>query len=129
LDLSAPGHFKAGTIAYAAGQGVPLASIAVPLSGIVEFLGALSIVLGYKAKLGAWLIVLFLVPVTLSLHRFWGDCGSARGDDPAGDVPQEPGAARHRAADRAGGLGAAQPQELRVLERWAGVPSSVARFG
>lgn len=48
--LSAPGHFKSGTIAYAAGQGVPLASIAVPLSGIVELLGALSIVLGYKAK-------------------------------------------------------------------------------
>lgn len=70
--LSAPGHFKSSTIAYAAGQGVPLASIAVPLSGIVELLGALSIVLGYKAKLGAWLIVLFLVPVTLSMHRFWG---------------------------------------------------------
>ena len=35
-------------------------------------LGGLSIALGYRAKLGAWLIVLFLVPVTLMLHRFWG---------------------------------------------------------
>jgi putative oxidoreductase len=70
--MSGPNHFKAQTIAYAAAQGVPLASIAVPLSGIIALLGGLSIALGYRAKLGAWLIVLFLVPVTLMLHRFWG---------------------------------------------------------
>ena len=70
--MSAPGHFKAGTIAYAAGQGVPLASIAVPLSGVIALLGGLSILLGFKAKYGAWLIVLFLVPVTLMIHKFWG---------------------------------------------------------
>lgn len=70
--LSGPNHFKAATIGYAAAQGVPLASIAVPLSGIIALLGGLSIALGYRAKLGAWLIVLFLVPVTLMLHRFWG---------------------------------------------------------
>jgi putative oxidoreductase len=27
--------------------------------------------LGYHAKIGAWLIVLFLVPVTLTMHNFW----------------------------------------------------------
>ena len=70
--MSGPNHFKAATIGYAAAQGVPLASIAVPLSGIIALLGGLSIALGYRAKLGAWLIVLFLVPVTLMLHRFWG---------------------------------------------------------
>ena len=70
--MSGPNHFRAQTIAYAAAQGVPLASIAVPLSGIIALLGGLSIALGYRAKLGAWLIVLFLVPVTLMMHRFWG---------------------------------------------------------
>jgi putative oxidoreductase len=70
--MSGPNHFKAETIGYAAAQGVPLASIAVPLSGIIALLGGLSIALGYRAKLGAWLIVLFLIPVTLMLHRFWG---------------------------------------------------------
>jgi putative oxidoreductase len=34
-------------------------------------LGAISIILGYHAKVGAWLIVVFLVPVTLYMHRFW----------------------------------------------------------
>jgi len=70
--LSGPNHFSKQTIAYAASQGVPLASVAVPLSGLIALAGGLSILLGYRAKIGAWLIVLFLVPVTLMLHKFWG---------------------------------------------------------
>jgi putative oxidoreductase len=68
--FAAPNHFTKQTIAFSASQGVPLASIAVPLSG-VAIAGGLSILLGYRAKLGAWLIVLFLIPVTLMLHKFW----------------------------------------------------------
>jgi putative oxidoreductase len=64
-------HFSRQTIAFAASQGVPLASFAVPLSGVLAIAGGLSILLGYRAKLGAWLIVLFLVPVTLMIHKFW----------------------------------------------------------
>jgi len=69
--LAGANHFNKQTIGYAASQGVPLASIAVPLSGVLAIAGGLSILLGYRAKLGAWLIVLFLVPVTLMMHKFW----------------------------------------------------------
>jgi putative oxidoreductase len=69
--LAAPNHFSKQTISYAASQGVPLASLAVPLSGLIALAGGLSILLGYRAKLGAWLIVLFLVPVTFMMHKFW----------------------------------------------------------
>src|SRR6266404_5811503 len=69
--VAAPNHFTRQTIAFSTYQGVPLASIAVPLSGVVAIAGGLSILLGYRAKLGAWLIVLFLIPVTLMLHKFW----------------------------------------------------------
>jgi putative oxidoreductase len=69
--MAAPEHFTSATIGYAAASGVPLAAIAVPLSGIMALLGALSVVLGYKAKWGTWLLVLFLVPVTLMMHNFW----------------------------------------------------------
>jgi putative oxidoreductase len=69
--LSGPRHFTAGYIGYAAQQGVPAPGVLVPLSGILAFLGGLSIVLGYRAKAGAWLLVVFLVPVTLTMHRFW----------------------------------------------------------
>ena len=65
-------HFSSMGIGYAESYGVPLASMAVPLSGVIAILGGLMIAFGFKAKLGAWLIVIFLVPVTLYMHRFWG---------------------------------------------------------
>ncbi len=69
--FSSFGHFSEPSIGFAASKGVPAASVLVPLSGIIELLGALSILLGYKAKYGAWLIVIFLIPVTFMLHNFW----------------------------------------------------------
>jgi putative oxidoreductase len=69
--MSAFNLFSKQTIAYAASKGVPLASLAVPIAGVIAVAGGLSILLGYRAKLGAWLIVLFLVPVTLMMHKFW----------------------------------------------------------
>jgi putative oxidoreductase len=69
--MSGPFHFSKQEIAYAVTQGVPLALILVPFSGVIAFAGGLSILLGYRAKLGAWLLVLFLVPVTLMMHNFW----------------------------------------------------------
>ena len=65
------GHFSAGYIGYAAQSGVPAPGLLVPLSGVIAILGGLSITLGYKAKIGGWLIVLFLVPVTFKMHAFW----------------------------------------------------------
>jgi putative oxidoreductase len=65
-------HFASQSIAYAASKGVPLASIAVPFSGVIALLGGLSILLGYRARIGAWLIVLFLAGVTPMMHQFWG---------------------------------------------------------
>jgi putative oxidoreductase len=69
--FAAPNHFSKQSIAYAASQGVPLASVAVPLSGILAMAGGLSVLLGYRARVGAWLIALFLVPVTFMMHKFW----------------------------------------------------------
>ena len=65
------GHFTHQEIAYAAAQGIPIAGFLVPASGILAIVGGLSILLGFHGKLGAWLLVLFLVPVTLTMHNFW----------------------------------------------------------
>jgi putative oxidoreductase len=70
--LSVPNHFKQQTIDYAAAAGVPLAHVAVPLAGLVALVGGLSIALGFHARLGAIALLVFLVPVTLFMHRFWG---------------------------------------------------------
>jgi putative oxidoreductase len=69
--MSAPGHFKAQTIAYAAQQGVPFATILVPFSGLLALAGGLSVLFGWHARVGGWLLVAFLVPVTLAMHAFW----------------------------------------------------------
>jgi putative oxidoreductase len=64
-------HFSHQEIAYAAQSGVLWAGLLVPASGVLALVGGLSILLGYRAKIGAWLLVLFLVPVTLMMHNFW----------------------------------------------------------
>jgi putative oxidoreductase len=69
--LSGLSHFSAATIGYAASQGVPFPNILVPLSGLLAIAGAVSIVLGYKARIGALLIIVFLVPVSFAMHPFW----------------------------------------------------------
>ena len=78
--LAAPGHFTAQSIGYAASQGVPFANVLVPFTGILLFLGGLSVLLGFHARVGAILLALFLVPVTLVMHAFWAvdDAGAAQ---------------------------------------------------
>lgn len=70
--LSSFNHFGGSMVPYAASQGVPAPSFLVPASGFLSLLGGTSVLLGYHARKGAWLLILFLVPVTLAMHRFWG---------------------------------------------------------
>jgi putative oxidoreductase len=69
--LSVPGHFSAKEIAAAGAAGVPVPELAVPVSGIIALVGGLSVLLGYRTRIGALLIAIFLIPVTLMMHRFW----------------------------------------------------------
>ncbi len=69
--LFAPGNFSQEGIAWGAAQGVPLPRLLVPLAGVISVIGGLSVILGYRAKIGAWLLVLFLVPVNGFMHNFW----------------------------------------------------------
>jgi putative oxidoreductase len=64
-------HFSKEAVEYAALHQVPMAEILVPIAGIMAILGGLSVAFGYKAKTGAWLLVIFLVPVTFYMHNFW----------------------------------------------------------
>jgi putative oxidoreductase len=64
-------HFKAQTIQHAASHGVIMPGFLVPASGVLAIVGGLSIVLGYHTKIGALMIVAFLVPITLTMHNFW----------------------------------------------------------
>lgn len=56
---------------YMAAEGVPQPKIL--LAGAIAFLilGALSLALGYKARLGAFLLLVFLGAATYYFHDFW----------------------------------------------------------
>jgi len=69
--VAAPRHFTAEGIGHAAELGVPFAALAVPVSGLMALGGGLSVASGYRAQWGAWLLIAFLVPVTLMMHGFW----------------------------------------------------------
>lgn len=69
--MSGLNHFSSGTIGYAEGQGIPMPGVLVPITGAMIIVGGLSILFGYKARFGALLIALFLVPVTFTMHAFW----------------------------------------------------------
>lgn len=64
-------HFTGSSITYAASQGVPLASVLVPISGVMAIIGGICVSLGYHARFGAILLLLFLLPVTFMMHDFW----------------------------------------------------------
>jgi uncharacterized membrane protein YphA (DoxX/SURF4 family) len=83
------GHFSHQEIANAASQGVPIANILVPVSGIIAIVGGPSILLGFHGKVGAWLLVFFLVRVTFMMHNFWAVKRSHGAGDTDGYVPEE----------------------------------------
>jgi len=63
--------FSSGFVYEAAAKGIPMADILIPFSGILELVGALTILSGFMSRWGAWLIVIVLIPVSLIMHDFW----------------------------------------------------------
>ncbi len=47
---------------------IPVRELWVIVSGVVELAGAILVLLNFRPRLGAWLIVAFLVPVTFTVH-------------------------------------------------------------
>ncbi len=50
---------------------VPWASFLLAVSLVVQIVGGTMILFGIREKLGAWLLILFLIPSTLLFHSFW----------------------------------------------------------
>jgi putative oxidoreductase len=54
-----------------ASKGIPLASVALAITLVIEIGGGLLLLTGFKAQYAAMVMALFLVPVTLVFHNFW----------------------------------------------------------
>src|SRR5215467_452705 len=69
--IASAGHFSPEAMESAARHGVPMPEVLVPLSGIIALVGGLSVLLGFQTRIGAALLVIFLLPVTVMMHNFW----------------------------------------------------------
>ncbi len=72
-------HFRnyKGLSAYAASKGVPAPQVAVLGSGVLLLLGGLSLIVGRFPIIGMWLLIIFLVPVSIMMHSFWKEADPA----------------------------------------------------
>ncbi|CCH28741.1 DoxX family protein [Actinosynnema sp. NPDC047251] len=70
---SAVGHLTQtdAMAGYAASKGVPSPKLATQATGVLMIVGALMVLLGVWADLGALLLVLFLLPTAFLMHNFW----------------------------------------------------------
>lgn len=73
LMVLSAGHFTAtdAVAGYAAAKGTPAPKAAVLVSGLMMWVGALFIALGWHRFIGAGLVILFLVPVSFKIHNYW----------------------------------------------------------
>jgi len=69
------GFFKVGgypqIVGYAAAMHLPAPGVAIALAAAVELACGLAILTGFKTRFAAWLLFLYLIPVTYVFHNFW----------------------------------------------------------
>ncbi len=63
-------HYSA-TLSYMAAAGVPATAWLAPIAITLELGGGLMVAFGFRARWGAWTLILFTASVTLMLHPFW----------------------------------------------------------
>ena len=67
-----------GTAAYMAGAGLPAVTILLPLTILIELGGGLLLMIGWRTRMVATIMFLFLIPVTLVFHGSAADPAQAR---------------------------------------------------
>ena len=61
----------AGTAGYMASKGIPMTDVLLALTIVIEIGAALMLIAGFKARLGATALLLWMIPVTFLFHNFW----------------------------------------------------------
>lgn len=61
----------AGTAGYMASKGMPMVEVLLAITIVIELGAALMIIAGYKARLGALALFLWMIPVSVIFHNFW----------------------------------------------------------
>ena len=61
----------AGTAGYMASKGIPMVDVLLAITIVIEIGAALMIIGGFKARLGATALFLWMIPVTFLFHNYW----------------------------------------------------------
>jgi putative oxidoreductase len=68
----------AGTVDHIADKGVPLPEIAAVIAILIELVGGIVVLVGWKTRWTALAFVVFLIVITPIFHNFWTMEGAAR---------------------------------------------------
>lgn len=63
----------AGTAKFMASKGMPMVEVLLVGTILIELIGGLMLAIGWKARLAAWAIFLFIIPTTIIFHPVWAD--------------------------------------------------------
>ena len=66
-----------GTAGYIASKGLPLPEVGAALAIVVELVGGIMLLVGFRTRWAAAALVLFLIPTTFFFHAFWNDPSQA----------------------------------------------------
>jgi putative oxidoreductase len=66
------GNFE-GTAQYMAKSGMPLTHFFLVGAIFLELVGSITVILGYHTRVGAFLLLIFLIPTTLIFHSNFAD--------------------------------------------------------
>jgi putative oxidoreductase len=58
-------------VGYATAVHLPMPGVAIAVAAAVELACGLAILAGFKTRFAAWLLFLYLIPVTIVFHNFW----------------------------------------------------------
>ena len=61
----------AGSVAYAQSAGLPMAQVAVAGALVIELVGGLMVLFGFRARLAAFAIAVFTLVAAFTFHRYW----------------------------------------------------------
>jgi putative oxidoreductase len=71
----ASGYGKAtrfdATVAYITSAGMPMPTVAAIIAIVVEILGPLCLIFGFKVRIVAWIMALYSVAAACYFHKFW----------------------------------------------------------
>jgi putative oxidoreductase len=71
------------TAGYMSAEGFPMVSVMLAGTILVEMAGGLGLLVGFRARIAAGILFLFMIPTTLIFHNFWAPQGPERMDNMA----------------------------------------------